>query len=369
MLGCYIERSRNLELTLAVYTEYDITDHSALALVLSTCHRWKDVALVAPSETIRTLSFCKGSFRNLRYLHIGFNDADEYIFSLDPLLDAFEYSPKLTHIAFSHVGDPLQIFSLPWSQITAYDGPDSPDDEHIIETPHLHVLTKMPLLESARLYCDKHSTIPASGRVHLPRLQNLTLEEGSDTPTPRPKCDYHLLSTPMGIDARRITTLQLTFYFKLSSTIIHSILIFLADLPTVIHLMIQAEGVTDTVIDGLARRRDNQDILPSLRCLDFRGSTLELDEPTYFIAMLESRLPPSPTDVMTNSVTSAGEHLRELRLDERPAIDEADLQRWDDLSQGGLVVRYGAEGLGDSYDHIASRGREDQLFRGMPWIP
>ncbi len=71
---------------------------------------------------------------------------------MDPLLDAFEYSPNLTHIALSNVGDPFQIYCLPWSQITVYDGADGPDDEDITETPHLHALTKMPLLESARLF-------------------------------------------------------------------------------------------------------------------------------------------------------------------------------------------------------------------------
>lgn len=95
---------------------------------------------------------------------------------MDPLLDAFEYSPNLTHITFSNAGDPLKTCRLPWSRIIVYA--DSPDDEGITGTPRFHVLTKMPLLESVRLYCDKHSTIPVSGRVHLPRLQNLTLEEG-----------------------------------------------------------------------------------------------------------------------------------------------------------------------------------------------
>ncbi|KAK0229751.1 hypothetical protein EDD85DRAFT_122829 [Armillaria nabsnona] len=133
MLGCYIERSRNLELTLSVCADDDVSDHSALALLLSTCHRWKDVMLVLPPATIRTSSFCKESFRNLRYLHAGFNDGDKYTLSMDPLLDAFEYSPNLTHIAFSNVGDPLQVCSLPWSQITVYDGADGPDGKDITD--------------------------------------------------------------------------------------------------------------------------------------------------------------------------------------------------------------------------------------------
>ncbi|SJL13260.1 uncharacterized protein ARMOST_16699 [Armillaria ostoyae] len=352
ILGCYIERSRNLELTLSVYADADVSDHSALALLLSTCHRWKDVLLVLPSATIRTLSFCRGSFRNLRYLHAGLNDRDGYTLSIDPLLDAFEYSPNLTHIAFSNVGDPLQICSLLWSQITVYDGTDGPDDENITETPHLHVLTKMPLLESARLYCDKHSTIPVSGRVHLPRLQNLTLEEGYAAVAGSLSQCFSALSLPSltelrlgyanytnqvqlpsiiyptGIDARRITTLQLTFHFELSPTVNSSILIFLADLPTVMHLIVQAEAITDGLIEGLTRRHDNQGILPSLRCLDFRGSALDLDKPGLFITMLESRLSPSASDVVTDSMASStGEYLHELRLDEGFTIDETDRQR------------------------------------------
>ncbi len=390
MLGCYIERSRNLELTLSVCADDDVSDHSALALLLSTCRRWKDVALILPTATSQTLSFCRGSFRNLRYLHAGLN-RDGYTLSMDPLLDAFEYSPNLTHIALSNVGDPFQIYCLPWSQITVYDGADGPDDEDITETPHLHALTKMPLLESARLFCDKHSTIPVSGRVHLPRLQNLTLDEGYAAVAGSLSQCFSALSLPSltelrlvyanyrnsvqlpsiiyptGIDGPRITTLQLTFRFELSPTTNGSILIFLADLPTVMHLMVQAEAITDGLIEGLIRRHG---ILPSLRRLDLRGSALDLDERGLFITMLESRLSPSASDVVTDSMASStGEYLHELRLDEGFTIDEADRQWWDDLSERGLIVRYGAEGLGDSFDHIASHGRDDLLFRGMPWIP
>lgn len=252
----------------------------------------------------------------------------------------------------------------------------------------------MSLLESARLCCDKHSGAPSSGKVHLPRLQNLTLEEGSSAVAGSLAQCISALSLPsltelrlgysnstnqvqlpsiihpMGIDARRITTLQLTFRFKLSSAAIHSILVFLEGLPTVIHLMAQAEGVTDNLVEGLISRRDNQSILPSLRRLDFRGSTLGLDDPIHFITMLESRVSPLSTDVMMDSVTSSTrDYLQELRLDERFSIDEATRQRWDDLSERGLTVRYGAEGLGVRFDHVASRGREDHLFRGMPWVP
>lgn len=86
--------------------------------------------------------------------------------------------------------------------------------------------------------------------------------------------------------------------------------------------------------------------------------------------MLESRLSPSSSDVVTDSMASSTvEYLHKLRLDEGFAIDEADRQRWDGLSERGLIVRYEAEGLGDSFDHIASHGRDDLLFRGMPWIP
>ncbi|PBK61167.1 hypothetical protein ARMSODRAFT_1089873 [Armillaria solidipes] len=349
------------------------------------------ITLRWPSFFLPAIDGKTGSFKNLRYLHAGLNDRDGYTLSIDPLLDAFEYSPNLTHIAFSNVGDPLQVCSLPWSQITVYDGADGPDDENITETPHLHVLTKMPLLESARLYCDKHSTIPVSGRVHLPRLQNLTLEEGYTAvagslsqcfsalslpsltelrlgyTTYRNPVQLPSIVYPTGIVAPRITSLQLTFCFELSPTANGNILIFLADLPTVIHLMVQAEAITDGLIEGLIRRHG---ILPSLRYLDFRGSALDLDEPGLFITMLESRLSPSASDVVTDSMASSTvESLHELRLDEGFTIDAADRQRWDDLSERGLIVRYGAEGLGDRFDHIASHGRDDLLFRGMPWIP
>ncbi|KAK0224306.1 hypothetical protein IW262DRAFT_884313 [Armillaria fumosa] len=393
MLGCFIERLQNLGLTLSVNAEDDISEHSALALLLSACHRWKNVALVLPSATFRTLSFCRGSFRSLRYLHAGIiGDGEGYTLSMDPLLDAFEYSPNLTHLAFSSTGDPLKICHLPWSQITVYDGADGPDDDDsITETPHLHVLTKMPLLESVRLYCDKHSTIPASGRVHLPRLQNLTLEEGYDAVTGSLSQCFSALSLPSltelrlgyandrnpvqlpsliyptGIDTPRITTLQLTFCFELSPTN-GSILMFLADLPTVMHLIVQAEAITDSLIEGLTFRRYG--ILPSLKGLDLRGSAFDLDDPELFITMLESRLSPSTSDVVMNGVASSTrEYLRELRLDEGFTIDEAHRQRWDSLSERGLIVRYGAGGLDDSFDHIASHGRGDLLFRGMPWIP
>ncbi|KAK0479195.1 hypothetical protein IW261DRAFT_1626576 [Armillaria novae-zelandiae] len=376
MLGCYIERSKNLELTLSVNAEDDVSEHAALALLLSTCHRWKDVALVLPSATFRTLSFCRGSFRTLRYLHAGLHDKDGYTLSMDPLLDAFEYSPNLTHI------------SLP---ITVYDVADGPDDEGITETPHLHVLTKMPLLESMRLYCDKRSTIPASGRVRLPRLQNLTLAEGYTAVAGSLSQCFSALSLPsltelrLGyandrnpvqlpsivyptrIDAPRITTLQLTFCFEPSPTADDSILIFLADLPTVMHLMVQAEAITDGLIEGLIRRHG---ILPSLRYLDIRGSALDLDEPELFINMLESRLTPSTSNAVTNSVTfSTRECLRELRLNEGFTIGETYRQRWNNLSERGLIVRHRAGGLGDSFDHIALHGRDDLLFHGMPWIP
>ncbi|KAK0184472.1 hypothetical protein F5146DRAFT_1145309 [Armillaria mellea] len=76
MLGCYIERSSNLELTLSVKSYVDVSDHSALPLLISTCCRWKDVALMLPPSTIETSSFCEESFRNLRFLHAELNDGD-----------------------------------------------------------------------------------------------------------------------------------------------------------------------------------------------------------------------------------------------------------------------------------------------------
>ncbi|KAK0184471.1 hypothetical protein F5146DRAFT_1145308 [Armillaria mellea] len=291
-------------------------------------------------------------------------------------------TPQISHVAFSNVGDPLQVFSLSWSQITVYDG---------AETLHLDVLTNMPLLESARLYCDKHSTMPVSGRIHLPRLQKLTLEESHTAAAGSLSQCFSTLSLPSltelwlgyanyrkpvqlpsiiyptGIDAPRITTLQLTFRVRLSPTANSSILLFLADLPTAMHLMIQAPAITDSLIEGLICRHG---ILPSLRCLDLHGSALDLEEPDLFISMLESRLTPSTSDVVANGVASSTqEYLRELRLDEGFTLGEVHRLRWDSLFERGLIVRYGAGGLGDSFDHIASHGGDDLLFRGMPWIP
>lgn len=142
---------------------------------------------------------------------------------------------------------------------------------------------------------------------------------------------------------------------------------FLVDLPTVMHLIVQAEAITDGLTEGLIFRRHG--ILSLLKNLHLRGSALGLDEPELLITMLELRLTPSTSDVVMNGVASlTWGYLRELRFDEGFTIDEAHRQRWDSLSERGLIVRYGAGGLGDSFDLIASYGRDDLLFRGMPWI-
>ncbi len=97
------------------------------------------------------------------------------------------------------------------------------------------------------------------------------------------------------------------------------------------HLVVQAEAITDGLIEGLIRRHG---ILPSLRCLDLRSSALDLDEPGLFVIMLESPLSPSASGVVMDSTTSStGKYLQELRLEKSFTIDEARLQRWDNLAE------------------------------------
>ncbi|KAK0222253.1 hypothetical protein IW262DRAFT_1316069 [Armillaria fumosa] len=371
-LGLNVERSGSRNLMVRIRSKSDITNHPALAILLTCVGRWKNVDIKMPADSFQGLSVCRGLFHSLQYLRLRFH-ADP--FSPDSgIVDAFEFAPNLS---FLSSGPNFSLQQIPWSQITVYS--TRAMDEHCV-----NALKRMTNLRSLRVFCGRAPVPP----VNLAKLEILTLVDRYklDSPLPHVLQCFNALSTPAlkrlvlvytkflrwsfpSANPCHITTLEVVDCIDIHLDNVPAFIEFLSAMPALNHLILRLIGLTVDLLSALVLRGNDKVIAPFLSILDLRHSRWVdgIRGRQYLISMIESR---RPTRGLVESPGESWDYLTELRIS-RPIHkdDERLAQRWQVLCDDGLISfpRHGLNDFEPLRDSSLIKNTSDlEWFPGMP---
>ncbi|KAE9395224.1 hypothetical protein BT96DRAFT_922970 [Gymnopus androsaceus JB14] len=167
LLSHYLRRSKDCALTIAIFTSQPT--HPLLSLLCGHSNRWSDMLLSLPTAGFQSLSIINGCLPSLRALHLRSLDS-EITWASTPVIDAFEYAPKLVLLRAHEIPNITSQFLLPWDQIT-YCSNHFPNGEVVarneINRSNMDMLSKTTRLRHATLLCSGHGpSLPLAPLKH-----------------------------------------------------------------------------------------------------------------------------------------------------------------------------------------------------------
>ncbi|KAE9407293.1 hypothetical protein BT96DRAFT_153091 [Gymnopus androsaceus JB14] len=177
ILSTFVERSKSLPLNVQIRWR-DIEDASedaykAMTLLLSTCHRWKKAVLDIHSVLFYEISpIIMGRLLELEALKLNLNPPEKSFRDGQPIIDAFQFAPKLRDVCIEGMPYATRNMRLPWSQLTHLNA------YHDHPNPNYHCLRLSPNLVECYLGSHGHLLQSPNGPyrvIELPRLKKLVL--------------------------------------------------------------------------------------------------------------------------------------------------------------------------------------------------
>lgn len=186
LLGLHLHLSSSTPLSISFRSESHIVpwDYPLLQVLLPSSPRWRSAEFVLKPASLQILSPIRGSLESLRELSMriipevieeGAGNGTGETTTVEGF-DYFEFAPELTILHLWSVGDVLNKFIFPWSQISEYIWKDETGDVPIPQ--HLDVLRRAIHVESLDLHTGVHLNNATTLRlVTLPELTALSLRE------------------------------------------------------------------------------------------------------------------------------------------------------------------------------------------------
>ncbi|KAK7038296.1 F-box domain-containing protein [Favolaschia claudopus] len=175
----YIERSRNVPLTLKIFHERGVEPHPVLDVLLSSSAQWRVADLYMTPPVLQQITRVQNGFPILRTLRISVDFAmdDDFpdVSSLDQVFwDVFSTTPELRHVqahSWAISGFIRPPFTLPWHQLTVLSTTTTSNIEALAVLEKLLNINKCTIAFSENLIL-----IRDHGTVHLPYLRALALQ-------------------------------------------------------------------------------------------------------------------------------------------------------------------------------------------------
>ncbi|KAK0209481.1 hypothetical protein IW262DRAFT_1442999 [Armillaria fumosa] len=334
---------------LRVYTQgrKDFSHHPVVAMILSTSGRWKSLDVATSFRSFRlfnSISYRLPLLETLTIEVFGFHRSD--IRPDSTVVYGFHQAPRLRELSImQHLGADTPFFSslfaLPLENISdlylisttsdavsllqsngtkhlitlAFASIDS-EDRGLPQQIEIPVITlvglqnlslagsgawllsrlRLPALQTLQLISSKGPVLPVISEHTIPALTELTINSGNN------------------IDEQALANmLQWT--------------------PNLNAMILEIVIKDNTLFDVLGRSRDGVfELVPCLKTFSLEGTRLEfLDHGRVIADMVEAR-----RTIVPSSGGQAA--LKEVRLND----DLGELERWEKLRQGGLIVRYEA---------------------------
>lgn len=352
LLGLRLERSQNASLTVACFSNCDISSHPLLSLVITRIAVVKNLRIESTFQSLLALSFCRGRLERLHNLKIDASKSNRVAFGSFIAeqaivnIDAFEYAPTLQTFSM-YCMQPQPIPVVPWTQLTRFG-------LQIDRPKELEVLRQAKNIQDLEIHIGGMFIIPEGYiAVPLPFLTSLTL---LSTRTSGTSCEvrfmFSLLSIPNLVDLHliyagmpvlphikshnTITTLRIT---RLSSTAGSGIEGY--TFPGLTKLLNSVVNLQHLILES-ARALSLDDIsflnpstssvpLPRLKALDVRGCTFGFAH-SIFVEMIKARR--QRTDPKWDQVDT-------VYLGSSLMLDDSAVGIWRNLLDDGLNVVYG----------------------------
>ncbi|KAK0197994.1 hypothetical protein F5146DRAFT_1017759 [Armillaria mellea] len=299
MLGLHIQRARQSQLTIKLSSKKDVSSHAFIPILLTSIPYWKHLCACIPAKSLAVLSTYGSYFESLFYLKMdlpGDAASPVHAFEMAQSLRILKIDSSLCRHVYLPDGG-LGLTNLTIS---------GPFVKHIfsflrktlnIETLELHFVTSKPferlnspilMPKVTKLIISEWDDVAPSSIAHLfeslelPKLSSLCFDldnEDSDNvlvfPEILPHHHCHKLRR-LEVDASRS---------KVGKTGLIDLLIRATNIK---YLTVSAKTVETDLLSALTRSRNNGNILPELRTIDFRGSE-SISDHKLLLQMVESR--------------------------------------------------------------------------------
>ncbi|KAK0457266.1 uncharacterized protein EV420DRAFT_1549810 [Desarmillaria tabescens] len=348
-LGTYLERSGTQQLTVAIESEEDMSDHPILPVILSASPRWKKLFVGLPFSAFRIFNNISGSLSALTWLGIYMDSEPDTGTEPISMIEAFRFAPQLQElkiVEWDWGTNFHDLFHLPWEHITEASTQGN-------NMQALAVLQRAPNLVSALFSADVDflSDTPSELCWHA-HLQVLDVTTGTGSSPEFIVELFERLALPGLLELRIALSgteeeIVLPEFTSETAPILEDLCIQIDDsntldsetlacllkhTPLLTDLKVSARVTTDNVFLQLGRKRDISRLVPLLRSIDLTGSTFEFEDASnIIIGMVASRTEPAEGCVS----------LQTLILDEPFFFEDDDLSaRWERLGQDGLDIQY-----------------------------
>lgn len=353
-----LRRSKDAPLFLEARVSDDQASTFIIKALVRHSSRWCEATIRLPSDQLPHLNSVKGRLPALVNLTL-LVDIDDDDAGPRPRfdLDAFKVAPALRSVVSWHDMEELPI-SLPWSQLTLYDGWQQQ------EGAHLRILRLLTNVERCDLADNSGELIPADDRptpILLPRLRSFKFTHEIEllNHLTLPALDY--LEILAGADSTEPSMNPLVSLIARSSCSITSLsyhcthsdqnflITALRSMPTLSTLAIVDESTFDPdFLPHLIVQGTSEDILlPNLKVLKMDWAKDDLDEywgmfpgldGAAMVVLIESRRQPQSLGDRNATVASLEVFHFEIYLDYEHRFSPSSVRRFDEWRRDGMDI-------------------------------
>ncbi|KAK0202274.1 hypothetical protein DFS33DRAFT_1353829 [Desarmillaria ectypa] len=348
MLGLRLERSQNAPLTVACFSNSDISSHPLLSLVITRVSAIKNLRIESPFQSLTALSFCRGRLERLYDLKIDTSNTNwgPFATTAERTIDALEYAPNLRMFsAYGMLPQPIPI--VPWAQLTHLR-------LQIDRLRELEILRQANNVQDLEIRTGGTFSVPEGhSAVSLHFLSSLTLlSKSTSGRSPDVRFMFSLLSVPNVVDLHliyagtpvlphikaqnKITTLEIRRLLSTAGSssetfTVPGLLKLLNSVGNLQHLILKSARALSIDDISLLNPSSANIPLPHLKTLDVGGCTFKFDH-SVFVGMIEARRQGSDPK---------WDQIETVYLGSSLVLDDLAARIWRDLLNGGLKVVYG----------------------------